>query len=117
VPDQRGQLLRAVVGFAGLPRPSYDRALWALRTAAGQSWLSFVAQLKLRRITMLRKALLIAAAALEYIVMEVALPAIVIVTGLIMFGLLLDGLHKYPDLFGLLGLLLIRIVRAFLERG
>src|SRR4029450_1594619 len=30
--DQRGQLLRAAVGFAGLPRPSYDRALWALRT-------------------------------------------------------------------------------------
>ncbi len=30
--DQRGQLLRAALGFAGLPRPSYDRALWALRT-------------------------------------------------------------------------------------
>ena len=30
--DQRGQLLRAAVGFAGLPRPSYDRALWTLRT-------------------------------------------------------------------------------------
>ena len=30
--DQRGQLLRAAVGFAGLPRPSHDRALWALRT-------------------------------------------------------------------------------------
>jgi hypothetical protein len=29
--DQRGQLLRAAVGFAGLPLPSYDRALWALR--------------------------------------------------------------------------------------
>ena len=29
--DQRGQLLRAGLGFAGLPRPSYDRALWALR--------------------------------------------------------------------------------------
>jgi hypothetical protein len=29
--DQRGQLLSAAVGFAGLPRPSYDRALWALR--------------------------------------------------------------------------------------
>jgi hypothetical protein len=28
--DQRGQLLRAALGFAGLPRPSYD--LWALRT-------------------------------------------------------------------------------------
>ena len=27
--DQRGQLLRAALGFAGLPRPSYDRALWA----------------------------------------------------------------------------------------
>jgi hypothetical protein len=31
VRDQRGQLLRAALGFAGLPRPSYDRALWALR--------------------------------------------------------------------------------------
>jgi hypothetical protein len=30
--DPRGQLLRAALGFAGLPRPSYDRALWALRT-------------------------------------------------------------------------------------
>ena len=29
--DQRGQLLRAALGFAGLARPSYDRALWALR--------------------------------------------------------------------------------------
>ena len=29
--DQRGQLLRAALGFAGLPRPSYERALWALR--------------------------------------------------------------------------------------
>jgi len=29
--DQRGQLLRAALEFAGLPRPSYDRALWALR--------------------------------------------------------------------------------------
>ena len=32
--DQRGQLLRAALGFAGLPRPSYARALHALR-----SWL------------------------------------------------------------------------------
>ena len=32
--DQRGKLLRAALGFAGLPRPSYDRALHALR-----SWL------------------------------------------------------------------------------
>jgi hypothetical protein len=32
VSDQRGQLLRAALGFAGLPRPSYDRSLWALRT-------------------------------------------------------------------------------------
>jgi hypothetical protein len=33
--DQLGQLLRAAVGFATLPMPSYiDRALWALR-----SWL------------------------------------------------------------------------------
>jgi hypothetical protein len=30
--DRRRQLLRAAVGFAGLPRPSCDRALWALRT-------------------------------------------------------------------------------------
>jgi hypothetical protein len=30
--DQRGQLLRAALGFAGLPRPSDDRALWALHT-------------------------------------------------------------------------------------
>ena len=30
--DQRGQLLRAALGFVGLPRPSYDRALYALRT-------------------------------------------------------------------------------------
>jgi len=29
--DQRGRLLRAALGFAGLPRPSYDRELWALR--------------------------------------------------------------------------------------
>ena len=32
--DQRGRLLRAAVGFAGCSIPSYDRALWALR-----SWL------------------------------------------------------------------------------
>ena len=32
--DQRGQLLRAALGFAGLPQPSYDLALYALR-----SWL------------------------------------------------------------------------------
>ena len=32
--DQRGQLLRAAVGFAGCSMPSYDRALHALR-----SWL------------------------------------------------------------------------------
>jgi hypothetical protein len=30
--DQRGRLLVAALGFAGLRRPSYDRALWALRT-------------------------------------------------------------------------------------
>ena len=30
--DQRGQLLRAAVGFAGCSMPSYDCALWALRT-------------------------------------------------------------------------------------
>jgi hypothetical protein len=32
--DQRGQLLRAALGFAGLQRPSYDLPLHALR-----SWL------------------------------------------------------------------------------
>jgi hypothetical protein len=32
--DQRGQLLRAAVGFTGCSMPSYDRALWTLR-----SWL------------------------------------------------------------------------------
>jgi hypothetical protein len=32
--DQRGRLLRAALGFDGLPRPSYGRSLWALR-----SWL------------------------------------------------------------------------------
>src|SRR4029077_8921587 len=32
MPDPRAQLLRAAVGFATLPMPSYDRALWALRT-------------------------------------------------------------------------------------
>jgi hypothetical protein len=30
--DPRGQLLRAALGFAGCSLPSYDRALWALRT-------------------------------------------------------------------------------------
>jgi hypothetical protein len=30
--DQRGRLLIAALGFAGLPHPSYDCALWALRT-------------------------------------------------------------------------------------
>ena len=30
--DPRGQLLRAAVGLAGCSLPSYDRALWALRT-------------------------------------------------------------------------------------
>ena len=30
--DQRGQFLRAAVGFATLPLPSYDRALHSLRT-------------------------------------------------------------------------------------
>jgi hypothetical protein len=29
--DQLGRLLIAALSFAGLPRPSYDRALWALR--------------------------------------------------------------------------------------
>jgi hypothetical protein len=35
--DQRGQLLRAALGFAGLPRPSYDRSLGPLRTRL-DSW-------------------------------------------------------------------------------
>jgi hypothetical protein len=30
--DQRGRLLMAAVGFATCSMPSYDRALWALRT-------------------------------------------------------------------------------------
>ena len=30
--DQRRKLLRAALGFAGLPRPSYDLPLSALRT-------------------------------------------------------------------------------------
>jgi hypothetical protein len=30
--DQRCRRLIAALGFAGLPRPSNDRALWALRT-------------------------------------------------------------------------------------
>jgi len=30
--DPHGHLLRAAVGFAGCSMPSYDRALWALRT-------------------------------------------------------------------------------------
>ena len=32
MPDQRGQVLRAALGFAGCSLPSYDRGLWALRT-------------------------------------------------------------------------------------
>src|SRR3989441_6024542 len=31
VSDPRGRLLMVALGFAGLPRPSYDRAVWALR--------------------------------------------------------------------------------------
>jgi hypothetical protein len=30
--DQRGRLLIAALGFAGCSMPSYDRALWGLRT-------------------------------------------------------------------------------------
>ena len=30
--DQRGQLLRTALAFTGWSMPSYDRALWALRT-------------------------------------------------------------------------------------
>src|SRR5438309_1872238 len=32
MPDQRGQLLRAALGFSTLPLPSYDRALHTLRS-------------------------------------------------------------------------------------
>jgi len=39
VPDQRGQRLRAALGFATLPLPSYDRSLHALR-AWLDSWAS-----------------------------------------------------------------------------
>jgi hypothetical protein len=35
--DRRGGLLRAALGFVGLPRPSYARSLWALRTGLN-SW-------------------------------------------------------------------------------
>ena len=35
--DQRGQLLRAALGFAGCSLPSYDRALHALPTGL-HSW-------------------------------------------------------------------------------
>ena len=38
--DQRGQLLQAALGFAGVLHPSYDRALWALRTWL-DSWSGF----------------------------------------------------------------------------
>jgi hypothetical protein len=37
--DQRGQLLRAALGFVGLPHPFYDRSLWALQTWL-DSWAS-----------------------------------------------------------------------------
>ena len=37
MPDQRGRLLVAALGFAGCSMPSYDRALWALRTLL-ESW-------------------------------------------------------------------------------
>ena len=35
--DNRGQLLLAALGFAGLAMPSYDRAIWALRFSL-DSW-------------------------------------------------------------------------------
>ena len=38
--DQRGRLLRAAAGFATCTMPSYDRALWALRTWL-DSWAGF----------------------------------------------------------------------------
>src|SRR5262249_22296062 len=38
--DQRGRLLMAALGFAGCSLPSYDRALWAVRTWL-DSWPGF----------------------------------------------------------------------------
>jgi len=37
--DQRGQLLRAALGFAGLPRPSYDLSLHGRRSRL-DSWVA-----------------------------------------------------------------------------
>jgi hypothetical protein len=42
--DQHGQLLRAALGFARCWRPSYDRALHAVRT-----WLDFLVRDRTRR--------------------------------------------------------------------
>jgi predicted SnoaL-like aldol condensation-catalyzing enzyme len=36
--DQRGRLLVAALGFAGLSGPSYDRSLWALRLDSWSRW-------------------------------------------------------------------------------
>ena len=67
--DQRGRLLRAALGFAGLPRPSYDRSLWVLRVwldsgagigriAVGMARQGFDLQLaSLRRVWMARDVL------------------------------------------------------------
>ena len=43
--DQRGQFLRAAVGFPTLPLPSYDRALHSLRTWPGMHRQGFDLQL------------------------------------------------------------------------
>jgi hypothetical protein len=46
--DQRGQLLRAALGFAGLPRPSLDRSLHVVRVrrvAVGMAHQGFDLQL------------------------------------------------------------------------
>ena len=37
MPDQRGRLLVAALGFVVLPQASYDRPLWVLRTGL-DSW-------------------------------------------------------------------------------
>jgi integrase len=54
--DQRGRLLRAALGFAGLPRPSYDRALRALQIWL-DSWSSIgrIAVGKAKRLASVRK--------------------------------------------------------------
>ena len=43
--DQHGQLLRAALGFAGLPRPSYNRSLGIGHVAVGMARQGFDLQL------------------------------------------------------------------------